>query len=555
VTAHRVRRDWYPLIAGVLAVVVAEFVLILWTTSGHFTYTLDDPYIHLALAENLARFGHYGLNLEDYSSPSSSILWPLLLVPFLTLGAGLYAPLIVNTPCAIATVLVIHQLIVECAASDAKHGTKVPCVWALLIFFAANGFGLIFTGMEHSLQVLVTVSVLYLLIRMQLATDSGKELPSYNHYLLVLFVVLSPLVRFEGLAISAFAIAMLIRFRKPRLAIFSAGLIALSLVSYFHAMLALGLPWLPSSVLVKSAAAADVIAQTSITGKIAGAAARAASNVIGNLESAEARLLLVIGLLIAALSLRTWRRGERMRLTFAAGVVAVIGLHLAFGRFGWYGRYQAYVFVFAVCAIPCGFPGLLFGTTVKREGRMLFGVLAALTVTLLGLPQHLVPIITTPIAAANIYQQQRQMHEFVARYWKSPIAATDIGYVSFENDHYVLDLWGLGSEEARQLNQSGRRNVLPALAARHDVHLVMIADRLISDVLPAEWQKIAVLELASRRITAADAAVSFYVVGLDQAECSHVAEQLAEFKRTLAFPETLTVNAGNCDRSEITSGF
>jgi len=34
-----------------------------------------------------------------------------------------------------------------------------------------------------------------------------------------------------------------------------------------------------------------------------------------------------------------------------------------------------------------------------------------------------------------------------------------------------------------------------------------------------------------------------------------VAEQLAEFKRTLAFPEILTVNAGNCDRSEITSGF
>jgi hypothetical protein len=56
-----------------------------------------------------------------------------------------------------------------------------------------------------------------------------------------------------------------------------------------------------------------------------------------------------------------------------------------------------------------------------------------------------------------------------------------------------------------------------------------------------------VLELASPRITPADAAVSFYVVGLDQAECSHVAGQLAAFKRTLEFPQTLTVHARACE--------
>ena len=48
---------------------------------GLFTYTLDDPYIHLRLAENISQ-GHYGINPSEYSAPSSSILWPFLLVPF-----------------------------------------------------------------------------------------------------------------------------------------------------------------------------------------------------------------------------------------------------------------------------------------------------------------------------------------------------------------------------------------------------------------------------------------------------------------------------------------
>ena len=550
-TARGVRSDWYPLIAGVLFVVAVEFALILWTTNGQFTYTLDDPYIHLALAENLARFGHYGLNLQDYSSPSSSILWPLLLVPFLALGLGLYGPLILNVAFALATVLVIHRIIVACAASSMRPGARVSWIWAFLIFFAANGFGLIFTGMEHSLQVLVTVSVLYLVVRMQLAADKGAAPARSNDYLLVLCVVLSPLVRFEGMAIAAFGIALLIRFGKPRLAALCMLLIAMSLALYFFAMSVLGLPWLPSSVLVKSAAAADVTAQAGVIGKVAGVLSHAAGNVIANLEYAEARLLLAIGVLIAALSWRAWRRRERISPAVAIGVLAVIGLHLAFGRFGWYGRYQSYVFVFAVCAMPYLFAGLFFGAGVKRERRMLFGALAALSVTLLGVLQHLVPFITTPIAAQNIYQQQRQMHEFAAYYWKAPVAVTDVGYVSFQNDNYVLDLWGLASEEARELNRTGRRGLLPALTRKHGVHLAMISDRLISDVLPSDWQKIAVLELASARITPTDSAISFYAFDLDQDACLKLAGELASFKSTLAYPETLTVDAGKCERLEI----
>jgi hypothetical protein len=64
-------------------------------TGGHLIYSLDDPYIHLSVAENILR-GGYGVNWEEYLAPCSSILYPFLLVPFVAIGIGTFAPLIIN---------------------------------------------------------------------------------------------------------------------------------------------------------------------------------------------------------------------------------------------------------------------------------------------------------------------------------------------------------------------------------------------------------------------------------------------------------------------------
>ena len=353
-------RDWYPLIVGVLIVVGFEFALILWTTQGNFTYTLDDPYIHLALAENLARFGHYGLNVEEYSSPSSSILWPFLLVPLLAIGLGASGPLILNVLFAVASVLVIHQIIVDSAKSPSRPAVDVSWVWALLIFFVVNGFGVIFTGMEHSLHILVTAAIIYLINRMQ--ADAGKGVWGairLRRFASGVCIVLSPLIRFEGLAISAFAILMLGASGKSRLAIVSVLLTALCLALYFHAMNVLGLPWLPSSVLVKSSAAADIASQGDLLGKLYGVSLNAMDRAVANFMDGEGRLLLLVAAFIAVQAIRMRRAGEKVSSIYVIGVLAVIALHFAFGRFGWYGRYQGYVFIFAIGAALHLFSGSL----------------------------------------------------------------------------------------------------------------------------------------------------------------------------------------------------
>jgi hypothetical protein len=386
--------------------------------------------------------------------------------------------------------------------------------------------------------------------RMQLAADKGHVIPAagWEDALLVLCIVFSPLIRFEGLAISLFAVVMLIALGKPRLALLSIVMTALLLAVYVSAMSALGLPWLPSSVLVKSSAAADVAAQADIAGKMFGAVSHIAGNIAENLSLAEGRLLLAIAILLGAQAIRMRYAGERLSAAYMIGVLAVIALHFAFGRFGWYGRYQAYICSFAICAGLYVFSGFIFGqqSAARQRVRTVLGVLLPFAVITLGAQQTLFPIITTPIAAQNIYEQQRQMHDFVTRSWKSAVAVNDVGYVGFQNDEYVLDLWGLASEEARQLIRAEDPERLRKLTAKHDVHLAMIYDELFSKVIPADWQKVAELRVSSSRVFAYDK-VAFYVIGVDRQRCLEVSAQLTEFSRTLVRPETLVVYSDPCD--------
>jgi len=58
---------WFVLcLLGLIAILVLN--------KGTFTYTLDDPYIHLAVAEQIAS-GHYGINSTEFSAPCSSAIW------------------------------------------------------------------------------------------------------------------------------------------------------------------------------------------------------------------------------------------------------------------------------------------------------------------------------------------------------------------------------------------------------------------------------------------------------------------------------------------------
>ena len=78
-----------------LVVCLAVYVAVLHYNHGKFMFYTDDPYIHLALAQQIAH-GHYGINVGEASSPSSSILWPFLIAPLTLLGSPVYGVLLLN---------------------------------------------------------------------------------------------------------------------------------------------------------------------------------------------------------------------------------------------------------------------------------------------------------------------------------------------------------------------------------------------------------------------------------------------------------------------------
>lgn len=449
-------------------------LLLLWlidqTTSGHFTYTLDDPYIHLSLARHLAD-GHYGVNAHEYSSASSSILWPFLLAPFVVLGDGFqYAPLVINILCILLTALTVRKMLA--AQSDA-----VALALILTVFLSLNVYGLAFTGMEHSLQVLLTaVIVMGLLV---LHEQDGAQLAGTTRHLFAVSLVLLPLVRYEGLAITVPVIAYLICRGERRLALTVLALVCGLVGGFSLFLLHIGQGILPCSVMLK--------------GSFRNADAFWAN--IGSNFYAYWFMWLPVGFLVW----RFWRNDRALALTILATSV----LQCLFGRWGWFGRYEvSYVLFVVLFAISQYFPSRPFPLAAWL-------LLPAVFIRLV------TPTLQTPVAASNIYFQQGQMAEIVKRL-DAPIAVNDLGMVSMTSPNYVFDLWGLANKEVLDARRSYSFDSawMRVHLNEKNVRYVIVYDAWFGKH-PDNWHRIARMKLNEELVTPFSDVVSFYAIGAD----------------------------------------
>ncbi len=365
----------------VLGGVGAEISAILLINSGHLVYTLDDAYIHLSLAENIAR-GHYGVNLGEASSPSSSILWPFLLAPVAGSSIGTLAPLALNVLVSFGTVFLFWR-IVDVALGDYQTGgvpkTAVPAFLVLLLVVATNLIGLIFTGMEHSLQVFLVTLIEWGLIR---ESRCGKVA-----WWLVLSLALAPLVRYESLAISAPALLYLLLRGHRKEALTAATALGAALCGFSAFLVHLGLDPLPDSTLVKSKVVSS-----------GGNLRLLLRHFGGSLNNPRGSILAAALLVLCWLA---WSGGRKPAERLLAGCVASgVALHLLAGEYGWYSRYEIYIWTAAVLSIFYLAREALSRRLV-RDGPYAFGVLAALSVVLTCIP-YIQVLATTPLASNNV---------------------------------------------------------------------------------------------------------------------------------------------------------
>ena len=496
-------------------------VLILWSIllcDGHLIYTLDDPYIHLRVAQIILR-GGYGINIGEYSSPSSSIIYPYLLALTELAGFGIWGPLVLNMLAMALAVYAVSQIIQDYVFTyDIQErgfaGSKLfPLGLGLLVCFAMNAWGLVMTGMEHSLHVLAVVLVIWGFLKI---LDDGSKLPAW----LIAAIVVLPFIRFEGLAMSLLSVAALIYLGHHRIAFGVASLIVSGLFCWILFTQSLGLPVLPGSVLLKS----DIAANATEHAGLAQLSNAIYSNVRESISHRQGAFLLLGLVVVFILSYKAWQKERHQIATVVGGLTIFTGLaHVFFGHYDWFSRYEIYIST--LVTISALFLGRSYFVQANVK-HIVFFVFLVVTVP------YIATTFLTPRAARNIYQQQYQMHRFVAEYWKRPVAVNDIGWVSYNNPSFVLDLYGLGSEEVRRLRMTEGgcdAKTLSMLANRKNVSLIMVYDDWFKSKIPVGWQKVVILNTS--KVSVWSDQVSFYIT--PAANRTEVLDLLHQFGMTL----------------------
>lgn len=501
--------DAILVVGGFLLICIIELLGILVLNDGKFTYTLDDTYIHLAVAEEIAR-GHYGINALEFSAPCSSPIWPFLIAPLARTPIGELLPLILNLGFGLLTCLVvlrgIRRVLPSVDGSNSLSLLLARATMSWVVLFGCNVVGLVFSGMEHNLQVLLAVLLVDGMIRL---ARTGKA-----DGLFVMAAICGPLVRYENLALTAAACGVFFLKKRPTQGLLIGGAALLGLAAFSGFLSSLGLPLIPSSILAKSHLASDV------------------SRFDGTLMALKLSLLSDRGVLLLLMtSVLVWlslRPASRDTWPVAIGLVVAGLLHACFGAYGWYNRYECYIYA----ALLYGIFSLFADSADRIPERWTHPNTAVLALfgSVISFP-YVSGLLTIPFAANNIYEQQFQMHRFATGWWKMPLAVNDLGWVSYQNDAYILDLWGLGSHEALKARMEGQDPTwMTKMADQHGVKLAMIYDAW----MPARaigWIKVGELRLSRPRITPADSVVTFFAIS--PSAVAEIETALVEFRKTL----------------------
>lgn len=463
-------KDSKQIVLGLLLISTPLIIIffIIFNSNNFFTYTLDDPYIHLELAKNFIN-GNFGINMSEFSAPSSSILWIFLLTPFTNLEFYLFVPFILNS-----IFFIITSLLLILFFRDKFQNINYGILVSLLFLFSINAYGLVFTGMEHSLHLLLTLFTTICLMN----SDWFKR---YN-FLFYFSIIIAPLVRYEALAIS-FPFLIYIFISHPlerKKCILSTFLIFGFIIGYsYYLYLNLG-EILPSSVMAKQ----DSLSKGGVLSVI--------ENIYQNLK--------VYGF-VFCLYISSFFHIKQKNYAFIFSIVFSMFMFLMFGKTGWYGRYEVFYITFIL---------ILFIHNIYEKFRFEPNHIYLFCLTPLMFLNLIYCTLTTPLASSNIYNQQYLVSQFVKKINK-PVAVNDLGLISYFSDNYVLDLWGLGNSKALTARKNNELDYVFSLSKKYNTEILIIYTEWFSTENLSKFTHVADLYLNEKRITTASNKVSFYV--------------------------------------------
>jgi hypothetical protein len=496
----------FAVCALIIPVVLIE-LNVLRSTNGIFIYPLDDTYIHMSIAKNLALYHNWGISANEFQSASSSILYTLLLSALFKLfSVNTIIPLIINLIAGIALLIIIRERLQK---EDIGFGFQL--IILLLVIFFTPLPTLIISGMEHTLQCLFSFLFMFNFSDWIGSTENDslkrKKLPVN----LFIYGVIICSLRYEGLFIIAIACCILLYYRRI-FAAFALGFISILPLIIFGIFSVLkGSYFLPNSVLLKSSPV-----QLSGNGFIN----FIANILIDKLTIAKAGITALATqrlLLILPLGFFFFRNQIKRAVAYKLVMIILIVctlLQLSFAATGWFYRYEAYLILCSTVILSILTVKGLKEWNLKRNKILPVSLLVAFFLFFPLILRSTAAYTKASQACINIYEQQYQMGNFVKRYYNvNAVALNDIGAVSYFNQAKILDLWGLANIQVAKAkkNNSCTPEFLNAITNNEHIEFAIVYDSWFDPALLNKWQKVATWQIENN-VICGDATVSFYAV-------------------------------------------
>lgn len=417
-----------PIIAISINLIAILFLYLKANEGEFFTYALDDPYIHLDIAQNLAYEGNYGVNKDEFSSPSSSPLWSLLIAGLIKLlGNSDKIPFYLNLILIIPTIFMLNSILKDVDF----RGTKFFFLSAISLMLPIPT--LVLTGMEHMLHI-----TLILLLFLTYSRDLKREKISI---LAIIIIIIIPLIRYESIFFTS--ILSLAYLRKVRIKLFLLYFLLpfLPIIIFGLYSISNGYHFFPNSLLLKGSTSFGSFTEVlrffyQIIPKI-----------VENYAVNNLFILLSLILFISFLNrIYNWNLFNSFILLLGHGL---------FAQFGWLYRYEAYILAIT---LP-----IILVSVVKLRKQLNFNPAYFIAFIIISLPlfHRMVESYSQTDLAMNTIKSQ---HLNIARFIKNnysknkKIAMHDIGAVGYYTNCKIIDLYGLANIEVADAKRDNNFN-------------------------------------------------------------------------------------------------
>jgi hypothetical protein len=488
--------------------------------NGFFCYALDDAYLHMAIARNLALHGFWGLNAAGgFASASSSPGWTLLLAAAVRIfGDRIALSLALNAVFALLLLWFADHTIQRWSPGKPLW-PRVALQLGLIFLVPLPNLALV--GMEHSAQAFGAVWLLAMAAEV-LTIPSHLRVPGRILTGLLAASFFLCAIRYETVFFVVPILIALAWRSRWKLALAVAAVSALPPLLFGIYARIHGPFWLPYSVLSKAESSAHLH-----------------TFLFAIFDQWTRKGILALGaLLFGGLALwlaRSARRApwEKAQIALALSLIVCVE-HLTLAPTGWLMRYESYLFAAILFAAAAGIAQEWpIWRATFAQARAQWAAVAILVAALFypALADRAFKGIVDPVEAMHDRYLEHLMPAFFLQrnYDHAVVVASDIGAISYYTDARVLDPIGLGSPEP--LLENRRDGVfssgdLNAWALRDGAQVAVLETGWLTvrKLVPVQWVSVEAWHVP-RNVVYHNLDITFYAINPEQAP---------ELKRKLA---------------------